>query len=71
MPEDQKKNFSARVTVQEVQFDLQAVALDKAFRALHLDADPTAPTELPDHMQAQFDNDPKIQELAPETRGEE
>ncbi|KAI1943088.1 hypothetical protein LOZ66_000783 [Ophidiomyces ophidiicola] len=57
---------------QQIQFDLQAVALDmasdeaidKASRSLLLDADPTAPTELPNHLQAQFDNDPQILELA-------
>lgn len=57
---------------QEVQFDLQAAALecpsdkaiDRAARGLLLDADPTAPTELPSHLQTQFDNDTEILELA-------
>ncbi|KAI1908739.1 hypothetical protein LOZ65_006603 [Ophidiomyces ophidiicola] len=57
---------------QQIQFDLQAVALDmasdealdKASRSLLLDADPTAPIDLPNHLQTQFDNDPEILELA-------
>lgn len=56
----------------EIQFNLQAAALefpseeaiDKAARGLLLDADLTAPTELPDHLQEQLENDPDILELA-------
>ncbi|KAI1957073.1 hypothetical protein LOZ58_005995 [Ophidiomyces ophidiicola] len=40
--------------------------LDKASCSLLLNADSTAPTELPDHLQAQFDNDLEIQELVDE-----
>ncbi|EAS28130.3 uncharacterized protein CIMG_09334 [Coccidioides immitis RS] len=55
-----------------IRFDLQAAALEfpsdeavqRAAHGLLLDADITAPTELPDDLQGHFDNDPTLTELS-------
>ncbi|OAX78661.1 hypothetical protein ACJ72_07028 [Emergomyces africanus] len=68
---DHESNAVKYYLNREIEFDLQAAALerpsdeviDKAARGLLLDADLTAPTELPDDLQDEFDNDPEIMEL--------
>ncbi|OAT07656.1 hypothetical protein BDBG_03695 [Blastomyces gilchristii SLH14081] len=68
---DHESNAVKYYLDREVQFPLQAAALefvsdevvDKAARGLLLDADLTAPTELPHHLQEELDNDPEIMEL--------